>query len=166
MSLNTSPYPHNRAIGASVMIEVLMAYHAASLTGLFDEVAYHLGDKEGYKQDAIKHIGRIVAYNLTDAGAGQWYIDAKQSGSVGIGLAPEGKNPDVTLQCPAVLFPGLGPVKEERMRSFVDSRLIKISGNDSIPKQDLLRIVCDCHKEICGMSKGEPLWLLEDLPQE
>lgn len=41
----------------------------------------------------MKHGAAIFSFNLTNSGGQEkaWYIDLKESGSVGIGVAPAGK---------------------------------------------------------------------------
>ena len=60
----------------------------------FDLIADALKD-DAQKQDAIKKGGNIFAFTLkNDQGKEEsWHIDLKETGTVGKGLAPQGKKP-------------------------------------------------------------------------
>jgi len=60
----------------------------------FDLISEALSD-EADRKDAIKKGGAIFAINLKNDKGEQkeWYIDLKESGTVGKGAAPEGKKP-------------------------------------------------------------------------
>ena len=66
----------------------------------FDLIASALSDDKERK-DAIKKGGAIFAFTLKNEAGEQkdWYIDLKETGKVGKGLAPEGKKPSGTLSC-------------------------------------------------------------------
>ena len=61
----------------------------------FDDLAEALSDPQS-KKDAIKQAGTIFAFTLkNDKGEEKsWFIDLKETGTVGKGLAPEGKKAD------------------------------------------------------------------------
>ena len=58
----------------------------------FDVIASALSD-ESERKDAIKKGGAIFGFTLKNSSneTSDWYIDLKESGSVGKGSAPEGK---------------------------------------------------------------------------
>ena len=61
-------------------------------------IASALSD-EKERKDAIKKGGAILAFTLKNTAGEQkdWYIDLKETGTVGKGLAPEGKKSSGTL---------------------------------------------------------------------
>ena len=61
----------------------------------FDLINAALNASDAERKDAIKKGGAIFAFTLK-AGSGEtesWYIDLKETGKVGKGVAPEGKKP-------------------------------------------------------------------------
>ena len=58
----------------------------------FDAISSALSD-EAERKDAVKKGGAIFAFTLKNAGGEtkDWYIDLKETGTVGQGTAPEGK---------------------------------------------------------------------------
>lgn len=71
-----------------------MALDAWPSSAGFDLIADALKD-DAQKQDAIKKGGNIFAFTLkNDQGKEEsWHIDLKETGTVGKGLAPQGKKP-------------------------------------------------------------------------
>lgn len=71
----------------------------------FDLIASALSN-DAERKDAIKKGGAIFAFTLKNKAGEQkeWYIDLKETGEVGKGLAPEGKKPSGTsaLYCGAL----------------------------------------------------------------
>lgn len=62
----------------------------------FDQISQGMIDNPADKKDAIKKGAAIFAFTLKN-GAGKeesWFIDLKNEGSVGRGLAPAGQKPD------------------------------------------------------------------------
>jgi len=64
----------------------------------FDVIASALSS-DAERKDAIKKGGAIFAFTLKNEQGEQesWHIDLKETGTVGKGLAPEGKKPGGTL---------------------------------------------------------------------
>jgi len=62
----------------------------------FEEISSALKASDQDRKEAIKNAAAIFAFTLkNDAGKEEsWFIDLKQTGTVGKGLAPEGKKPD------------------------------------------------------------------------
>ena len=67
----------------------------------FDAIASALSS-DAERKDAIKKGGAIFAFTLkNEAGEQQtWHIDLKETGTVGKGLAPEGKKPGGEFMLP------------------------------------------------------------------
>ncbi|KAF2128112.1 fatty acid-binding protein [Dothidotthia symphoricarpi CBS 119687] len=81
------------------------------------------------RSDAIKKGGAIFGFTLKNAGAEEsWHIDLKESGTVGRGLAPEGKKPAVTLILADKDFAGLVAGKANAQRLFMSGKL-KVKGD-------------------------------------
>jgi putative sterol carrier protein len=95
----------------------------------FDHIASALST-DAARKDAIKTGGAIFSFNLKNkAGATeQWYIDLKESGTVGKGVAPEGKKADVTLTLPEDEFGKLVGGKANAQKLFMSGKL-KVKGN-------------------------------------
>ena len=62
----------------------------------FDLIASSLNSNEADKKDAIKQGKAVFAFTLKNPGGDteSWYIDLKETGTVGKGPAPEGKKAD------------------------------------------------------------------------
>lgn len=82
------------------------------------------------KQDAIKKGGAIFAFTLknTSGATDSWYIDLKETGTVGKGVAPEGKKPAVTLQLSDKDFGQLVQGKANAQKLFMGGKL-KVKGD-------------------------------------
>lgn len=63
----------------------------------FDEIANALSDPAA-KKDAIKQGASIFGFTIKNASGEEksWYVDLKETGTVGAGTAPEGKKADGT----------------------------------------------------------------------
>jgi len=74
----------------------------------FDLIASALSD-EKERKDAIKKGGAIFAFTLKNADGEQkdWYIDLKETGKVGKGLAPEGKKSSGMLSISLQYYPNV-----------------------------------------------------------
>ncbi|USP79095.1 hypothetical protein yc1106_06369 [Curvularia clavata] len=95
----------------------------------FDAIAQAL-TSDAARKDAIKTGGAIFSFNLKNK-AGQteqWYLDLKETGTVGKGEAPEGKKADVTLTLPDEDFGKLVVGKANAQRMFMGGKL-KVKGN-------------------------------------
>lgn len=67
----------------------------------FDEIANALSDPAA-KKDAIKQGASIFGFTIKNASGEEksWYVDLKETGTVGQGTAPEGKKADGTWNTP------------------------------------------------------------------
>lgn len=100
-------------------------------TQIFDRIAQKLDSSDSAKQQAIKDINGLYAFYLTGGGGGEWFVDAKESGQVGKGLAPEDKSPDVTMTLPAEDFQKAVDDKTAIMQLFFGGKL-KVTGNQML----------------------------------
>ncbi|CAO2657938.1 Nn.00g071980.m01.CDS01 [Neocucurbitaria sp. VM-36] len=96
----------------------------------FDEIARSLSSSDADRTDAIKKGGAIFAFTLKNAEGKQdsWYIDLKESGTVGKGLAPEGKKQAVTLILSDKDFGSLVAGKANAQKLFMSGKL-KVKGD-------------------------------------
>ncbi|EDU47451.1 sterol carrier protein [Pyrenophora tritici-repentis] len=93
----------------------------------FDAIAQSLSS-EADRKDAIKQANAIFAFTLKNNGAQEtWYIDLKETGTVGKGAAPDGKTPDVTLITNDADFAKLVAGKANAQRMFMSGKL-KVKG--------------------------------------
>ncbi|KAK0363039.1 hypothetical protein LTR91_016493 [Friedmanniomyces endolithicus] len=95
----------------------------------FDLISSALSD-EAERKDAVKKGGSIFAFTLkNDNGDTEsWYIDLKETGTVGKGTAPQGKKAGVTLKLSDVDFAKLISGKANAQKLFMSGKL-KITGN-------------------------------------
>ncbi|KAK5121159.1 hypothetical protein LTR85_005643 [Meristemomyces frigidus] len=95
----------------------------------FDLIASALSD-EAERKDAVKKGGTIFAFTLKNdkSETQSWYIDLKETGKVGKGLAPEGKKAGVTLILSDVEFAKLISGKANAQKLFMSGKL-KIKGD-------------------------------------
>ncbi|KAK3071149.1 hypothetical protein LTR53_007815 [Teratosphaeriaceae sp. CCFEE 6253] len=95
----------------------------------FDLIASALSD-DSERKDAIKKGGEIFAFTLkNDQGeTADWYIDLKETGTVGKGLAPEGKKAKVNLILSDVDFAKLTSGKANAQKLFMSGKL-KVKGD-------------------------------------
>jgi putative sterol carrier protein len=96
----------------------------------FDEIARSLSASEADRKDAIKKGGAIFAFTLKNPAAetDSWYIDLKETGTVGKGLAPEGKKAAVTLSLSDKDFGQLVQGKANAQKLFMGGKL-KVKGD-------------------------------------
>ncbi|KAF2813077.1 sterol-binding-like protein [Mytilinidion resinicola] len=96
----------------------------------FDAIAASLSNSDADRKDAIKKGGTIFAFTLkNDAGATEsWYIDLKETGTVGKGAAPEGKKAGVTLSLSDKDFQSLIAGKANAQKLFMGGKL-KVKGD-------------------------------------
>ncbi|CAI7645904.1 unnamed protein product [Penicillium bialowiezense] len=96
----------------------------------FDVIHQTLQANEGDRKDALNNAKAIVAFNLkNDKGEeAAWYLDLKNKGEVGHGLAPQGGKADVTLNLSDADFAQLVAGKANAQRLFMGGKL-KIKGN-------------------------------------
>jgi putative sterol carrier protein len=96
----------------------------------FDEIARSLSASDADRKDAIKKGGAIFAFTLknTSSETDSWYIDLKETGTVGKGLAPEGKKPAVTLVLSDKDFGQLVQGKANAQKLFMSGKL-KVKGD-------------------------------------
>ncbi|KKY28002.1 putative oleate-induced peroxisomal protein [Phaeomoniella chlamydospora] len=96
----------------------------------FDLISSSLSASEADKKDALKQGKAVFAFTLKNT-AGQtesWYIDLKETGTVGKGPAPEGKKADVTLQLSDSDFANLVSGKGNAQKLFMSGKL-KVKGD-------------------------------------
>ncbi|KAG8630135.1 hypothetical protein KVT40_001754 [Elsinoe batatas] len=96
----------------------------------FDAINSALSASEAERKDAIKKGGNIFGFTLKNS-AGEtesWYIDLKETGTVGKGAAPEGKKAAVTLNLSDDDFGKLLTGKANAQKLFMSGKL-KIKGN-------------------------------------
>jgi putative sterol carrier protein len=96
----------------------------------FDEIARSLSGSDADRKDAVKKGGAIFAFTLKN-GAGDtdsWYIDLKETGTVGKGAAPEGKKAAVTLILSDKDFGQLVAGKANAQKLFMSGKL-KVKGD-------------------------------------
>ncbi|KAH8708599.1 SCP2 sterol-binding domain-containing protein [Phaeosphaeriaceae sp. PMI808] len=96
----------------------------------FDEIAQSLSSSDADRQDAIKKGGAIFAFTLKNASSQteSWYIDLKETGTVGKGTAPEGKKAAVTLILSEKDFGQLVMGKANAQKLFMSGKL-KVKGD-------------------------------------
>ncbi|KAH7086477.1 SCP2 sterol-binding domain-containing protein [Paraphoma chrysanthemicola] len=94
----------------------------------FDEIARSLTN-DADRKDAIKKGGAIFSFTLKNDGKEEsWYIDLKESGTVGKGAAPEGKKAAVTLVLSDKDFGSLVAGKANAQKLFMSGKL-KVKGD-------------------------------------
>ncbi|KAF1824481.1 sterol-binding-like protein [Dissoconium aciculare CBS 342.82] len=95
----------------------------------FDAIASAL-QSDADRKDAIKKGGAIFAFNLKNtAGKEQaWYIDLKETGTLGKGAAPAGKKAGVTLNLTDATFSDLVAGKANAQKLFMSGKL-KVKGD-------------------------------------
>jgi putative sterol carrier protein len=95
----------------------------------FNEIAQALSSPAD-RADAIKSGSAIFAFTLKNKASEQesWYIDLKESGTVGKGLAPPGKKPGVTLVLSDDDFGKLVSGKANAQKLFMSGKL-KVKGD-------------------------------------
>ncbi|KAK4555843.1 hypothetical protein LTR86_007063 [Recurvomyces mirabilis] len=95
----------------------------------FDAISSALSD-EAERKDAVKKGGAIFAFTLKNGGGEtkDWYIDLKETGTVGQGMAPDGKKPNVTLILADAEFSKLISGKANAQKLFMSGKL-KVKGD-------------------------------------
>jgi putative sterol carrier protein len=96
----------------------------------FDNISSSLLSSPASRKDAIKRGGAIFAFTLKNTSGAQesWYIDLKETGTVGKGLAPEGKKPAVTLILSDEYFGKLVDGTANSQKLFMSGKL-KVKGD-------------------------------------
>ncbi|KAL9604248.1 MAG: hypothetical protein Q9219_000646 [cf. Caloplaca sp. 3 TL-2023] len=96
----------------------------------FDTINSSLQADDAERKDAVKKGNAIFAFTLKNLQGQEesWYIDLKESGSAGKGVAPQGKEADVTLSLSDEEFGKLVSGKTQAQRLFMSGKL-KIKGN-------------------------------------
>jgi putative sterol carrier protein len=96
----------------------------------FDEISRSLSSSESDRASAIKTGGAIFAFTLKNSAGTQesWHIDLKETGTVGKGVAPEGKKAAVTLVLSDVDFGKLVQGKANAQKLFMSGKL-KVRGD-------------------------------------
>jgi putative sterol carrier protein len=96
----------------------------------FDEISRSLSSSDADRKDAIKKGSAIFAFTLKNSSSDteSWYIDLKETGTVGKGLAPEGKKPAVTLILSDADFGKLVQGKANAQKLFMSGKL-KVKGD-------------------------------------
>ncbi|RMZ67339.1 fatty acid-binding [Pyrenophora seminiperda CCB06] len=93
----------------------------------FDEISRSLSS-EADRKDAIKQAKAIFAFTLKNNGAQEtWYIDLKETGTVGKGAGPNGKA-DVTLTMNDADFGKLVSGQANAQKMFMSGKL-KVKGD-------------------------------------
>jgi len=66
----------------------------------FDLISSALSSSDAERKDAIKKGGAVFAFTLKNGSGAQesWFIDLKETGTVGKGTAPDGKKSDGMLR--------------------------------------------------------------------
>ncbi|KAF2707228.1 sterol-binding-like protein [Pleomassaria siparia CBS 279.74] len=94
----------------------------------FDAIAAALSS-DADRKDAIKQAGSIFAFTLKNGDKTEsWYIDLKETGTVGKGEAPAGKKPTTTLSMGDAEFGKLVAGKAKAQSMFMQGKL-KIKGD-------------------------------------
>ncbi|KAL6708899.1 hypothetical protein ACN47E_002306 [Coniothyrium glycines] len=96
----------------------------------FDEISRALSASPADRKDALKKGGAIFAFTLKNPAGEQesWYIDLKDSGTVGRGAAPAGKKAAVTLSLSDAEFANLVAGKANAQKLFMAGKL-KVKGD-------------------------------------
>ncbi|KAF2258417.1 sterol-binding-like protein [Lojkania enalia] len=95
----------------------------------FDAISQSLSSNPADRKDAIKKGGAIFAFQLKNGEeAESWYIDLKETGTVGKGDAPEGKKANVTLVLSDKDFQSLIAGKANAQKLFMSGKL-KVRGD-------------------------------------
>ncbi|KAF1935834.1 sterol-binding-like protein [Clathrospora elynae] len=96
----------------------------------FDEISRSLSASDADRRDAIKSGAAIFAFTLKnlDGATESWYIDLKETGTVGKGVAPEGKKAAVTLVLSDADFGKLVQGKANAQKLFMSGKL-KVKGD-------------------------------------
>lgn len=95
----------------------------------FDAIQASLSASPADRKAAIKSGNGIFAFTLKNNGKEEsWHIDLKESGTVGKGVAPEGKKPAVTLVLNDSEFQKLVAGKANAQKLFMSGKL-KVKGD-------------------------------------
>ncbi|KAJ4365456.1 hypothetical protein N0V95_000391 [Ascochyta clinopodiicola] len=95
----------------------------------FDAIQASLSASPADRKAAIKSGNGIFGFTLKNAGKEEsWHIDLKETGTVGRGVAPEGKKPVVTLVLNDAEFTKLVEGKANAQKLFMSGKL-KLKGN-------------------------------------
>merc|ERR1711915_780244 len=114
---------------ASTAINMSLKEDAWPSSVAFDAIASALSN-DAERRDAIKKGGAIFAFTLKNEQGEQkdWYIDLKETGTVGKGLAPENKKPTVNLILSDEQFAKLISGKANAQKLYMSGKL-KIKGD-------------------------------------
>ncbi|KAF1349454.1 putative fatty acid-binding protein [Lizonia empirigonia] len=95
----------------------------------FDAIQASLSASDADRKAAIKSGNGIFAFTLKNAGKEEsWHIDLKETGTVGRGVAPEGKKPAVTLVLNDSEFAKLVAGRANAQKLFMSGKL-KVKGD-------------------------------------
>ena len=96
----------------------------------FDEISRALSASDADRKDAVKNGKAIFAFTLKNKAGTQesWYIDLKETGTVGKGTAPEGKKAGTTLVLSDEDFGKLVSGNANAQKLFMSGKL-KVKGN-------------------------------------
>jgi putative sterol carrier protein len=96
----------------------------------FDEIARALSASEADRKEAINNGKAIFAFTLKNKDGAQetWYLDLKETGTVGKGAAPAGKKATATLVLSDEDFGKLAQGKANAQKLFMSGKL-KVKGN-------------------------------------
>lgn len=95
----------------------------------FDAIQASLSASPADRKAAIKTGNGIFGFTLKNSGKEEsWHIDLKETGTVGRGVAPEGKKPAVTLVLNDSEFAKLVAGKANAQKLFMSGKL-KVKGD-------------------------------------
>ena len=112
-------------------IKALLTFLKADFpsSAAFDAIQASLAASPADQKAAIKSGNGIFAFTLKNAGKEEsWHIDLKETGTVGRGVAPEGKKATVTLVLNDAEFQKLIEGKANAQKLFMSGKL-KIKGD-------------------------------------
>ncbi|PIA92124.1 hypothetical protein CB0940_09015 [Cercospora beticola] len=102
-------------------------------TRIFDTMRDWLEEHPEDGQKSIAEIGGIFAFKLLGDEGGEWYVDLKETGTVGKGLAPQGKAYDVLFELDVSDFEQLADEETDEVSSqLTSSGRMTVSGKTGL----------------------------------